>query len=135
MANYALLKSTDYVDVGKLGSTKSDAAPPRNGENRREAKSKKPEKPANSEELVAEAGLEPARELTPPRILSPVRLPFRHSAKVAVVDFVESVPFGIGGRIIQPTDWLDSPPATTHDDKMPSLDQLSSTSESRLGFG
>ncbi len=30
--------------------------------------------------VVAEAGLEPAREFTPPRILSPVRLPFRHSA-------------------------------------------------------
>ncbi len=31
---------------------------------------------------VAEAGLEPARRFTLPRILSPVRLPFRHSAGV-----------------------------------------------------
>ena len=31
--------------------------------------------------MVPGAGLEPARMITTPRILSPLRLPFRHSGK------------------------------------------------------
>jgi integrase len=39
---------------------------------------------------VAEAGIEPARGFTPPRILSPVRLPFRHSASVLIFRRLET---------------------------------------------
>ncbi len=35
--------------------------------------------------VVPEAGLEPARSFTEPRILSPLRLPFHHSGDGTVV--------------------------------------------------
>ena len=65
MANYALLKSEDYLDAGENTETKSDAkcdaVPPRIEENRGGEDSKKPIKTRVLEHSIAEAGIEPAR--------------------------------------------------------------------------
>lgn len=63
MANYALMKSTDYIDAGAnpKSDAKSDAAPCRIGENGDPSNSKTPGKPTITEKQVAEAGLETLR--------------------------------------------------------------------------
>jgi hypothetical protein len=65
MQNYALLKSTDYIDAGPKSDAKSDAAGPRNGENPEEATNENPVFPRVCDDSIAEAGLEPARALLP----------------------------------------------------------------------
>ncbi len=68
MSNYALMKSTDYIDAGSAeikSAEKSDEAPPRNAENRGEQNPKNPGKSWVFDDSIAEAGVEPARALRP----------------------------------------------------------------------